>query len=103
MRYWSVMMKRSYNFQRLQQLATHVKNLTKAKVLQFFDKYVAASAPSRRKLCVQVFAKQHAEKMNDPVADNVVLVKDPKSFKRTMVLYPLPKEVELAVVELGDQ
>ena len=103
MRYWGVMMRKSYHFQRLQELAAHVKTLTKEKVLQFFDKYVAASAPHRRKLCVQVFAKQHAEKMSDPVASDVVLVKDPNSFKRAMALYPLPMEVEIAVVELRDK
>lgn len=93
-------MNQSYQFQRLQRLAEHVKILSKEKVLQFFDKYVAASAPNRRKLCVQVFAKQHAEKMEDAVADNIVLVKDPALFKRSMSLYPLPKEVEISVVDL---
>ncbi len=93
-------MNQSYQFQRLQVLADHVKTLTKEKILQFFDKYVAASAPNRRKLCVQVFAKQHVEKMGDEVADNVLLVTDPAAFKRSMSLYPLPKEVDISVIDL---
>lgn len=100
MRYWRVMTRRNYDFLRLQKLADETKTLSKQKVLQFFDKYVAASAPNRRKLCVQVFAKQHAEKMEDPVANDVVVVKDPSAFKRSTALFGLPNEVELAVVEL---
>jgi len=99
-RYWHVMMNQSYQFQRLQKLAEHVKLLTKDRVLQFFDKYIAASAPNRRKLCVQVFAKQHAEKMGDAVPESVVLVRDPALFKRSMSLYPLPPEVEISIAEL---
>ena len=95
-------MNQSYQFQRLQNIAEHVKTITKDKVLRFYDKYVSVSAPCRRKLCVQVFAKQHAAKLNDPVPPGVVLVKEPASFKRSMVLYPLPKEVEISVTDLPD-
>lgn len=38
-----------------------MKKQTKAQVLRFYDKYVAANAPCRRKLCVHVVANQHAE------------------------------------------
>jgi len=100
-RYWHVMMNQSYSFKRLQLIAEHVKQITKFRVLQFFDKYVAASAPCRRKFCVQVFAKQHAEKIKEPTAENVVLVHDPVSFKRSMPLYPLPREVDINVVDIA--
>ena len=74
--------------------------MTKNRVLQFFDKYVAKSAPCRKKLCVQVFAKQHLERMNDPVDDdNTLLIEDPAAFKRAMPLYPLPEKVPIQVVE----
>jgi secreted Zn-dependent insulinase-like peptidase len=96
------MMNQSYQFQRLQKIAEHVKTITKDKVLQFFDKYVAASAPYRRKLCVQVFAKQHVEKLSDPVPADVVLVENPATFKRSMMLYPLPTEVEISVADLPE-
>lgn len=99
-RYWHVMMNQSYQFQRLQNIAEYVKTITKDKVLQFYDKHVAASAPYRRKLSVQVFAKQHAGKLEDAVSDDVIMVEDPTLFKRSMVLYPLPKDVEISVAEL---
>lgn len=93
-------MNQSYQFQRLQNIAEYVKTITKDKVLQFYDKHVAASAPYRRKLSVQVFAKQHAGKLEDAVSDDVIMVEDPTLFKRSMVLYPLPKDVEISVAEL---
>lgn len=71
--------------------------MTKDRVLVFFDEYVAASAPSRRKLSIQVFAKQHEEHINDKVGDDVILIKNPEEFKRTMPLFPLPKKVEIEV------
>ena len=89
----------SYSFRRLQEIAEHVKTMTKERVLVFFDKYVAASAPCRRKLCVQVFATPHHEKMVEPVEEGVIRINDPTSFKQSMSLYPLPKKVDLEVVD----
>lgn len=65
----------------------------------FFDKYVAALAPCRRKLCVQVFAKQHQEQMNAEFSDDIILIENPEDFRREMPLYPLPKKVEVKVHE----
>jgi secreted Zn-dependent insulinase-like peptidase len=97
------MMNESYHFTRLQELAEHVKQLDKETVLEFFDTFVAPSAPQRRKLCVQVFANQHAEKMTDPVSEKgVVVILDPAVFKRSMPLYPLPKHVEIKVSDLPE-
>jgi hypothetical protein len=58
-RYWHVIQNRTYQFKRLQIIADHVKNLKKDNALRFYDKYIAMNAPHRRKLCVQVVAKQH--------------------------------------------
>jgi insulysin len=99
-RYWHVMMNQSYHFTRLQELAEHVKQLNKDAVLAFFDRFIAASASQRRKLCVQVFAKQHSERMEDPVGEGVVVIKDPTLFRRSMALYPLPNHVEISVSNL---
>jgi len=99
------MMNQSYHFSRLQELADHVKGLDKDTVLAFFDNYVAPMATKRRKLCVQVFAKQHVDKMveeNPPIDEGeniVVMIQDPAVFRRSMPLYPLPKVVELEVVK----
>jgi secreted Zn-dependent insulinase-like peptidase len=91
----------TYNFRRLQQIAEHVKVMTKERILRFFDKFVAASAPCRRKLCVQVFAKQHEEKMTTvPVEDGIVVIENPAEFRRTMALYPLPPKADVTVVEI---
>jgi hypothetical protein len=92
-RYWHAILNQTYHFTRLEDVAEHVKTMTKDRVLMFFDKYVAAKAPCRRKLCVQVFSKQHEERMNDEVDDDIKLIKDPEEFKRDMGLYPLPKKV----------
>ena len=96
------MMNQSYHFTRLQELADYVNQLNKESVLDFFDTFIAPSAPKRRKLCVHVFAKQHVGKMSDPVGDGVVLIKDPALFKRSMPLYPLPKHVEIEVCDLPE-
>jgi hypothetical protein len=77
--------------------------MTKDRVLIFFDKYVAEKAPYRRKLCVQVFSKQHEERMNDEVGDDIKLIKDPVEFKRDMGLYPLPKKVVVEVHKNGSK
>jgi hypothetical protein len=69
----------------------------------FFDRYVAEKAPYRRKLCVQVFSKQHEERMNDEVGDGIKLIKDPEEFKRDMGLYPLPKKVSVEVHQNGSK
>ena len=94
------MMNQSYHFTRLQELADYVKQLNKDSVLDFFDTFIAPSAPKRRKLCVHVFAKQHVGKMSDPEGEGVILIKDPAVFKRSMPLYPLPKHVEIEVHNL---
>jgi len=102
-RYWHVILNKTYNFRRLQQIAEHVKEISKRRVLRFFDKYVAASAPHRRKLCVQVFAKQHEELMKEEVDSDTIVIEDPSSFKSSMPLYPLPKRVKIEVVDIKDQ
>jgi insulysin len=99
-RYWHVILNQTYQFTRLQQIAEHVKKITKDKVLRFYDKYVAASAPCRRKLCIQVFAKQHEDRMGAEVEKGVVLIENPTEFKRSMPLYPLAKKADFQVVEI---
>jgi secreted Zn-dependent insulinase-like peptidase len=91
---------RTYQFNRLQKIAEHVKLISKGQVLRFFDKYIAPSAPCRRKLCVQVFAKQHENLMDQAVDDEkTVVIKDLVEFKRNMPLFQLDKQVEVSVVE----
>jgi secreted Zn-dependent insulinase-like peptidase len=90
---------RTYQFTRLQEIAEHVKRISKGQVLRFFDKYIAPSAPCRRKLCVQVFAKQHEALMDQAVDEETVVIKDLVEFKRSMPLFQLEKQVEVSAVE----
>merc|ERR1712238_213541 len=64
-RYWHVILNKTYDFSRYQTLAEHVKKLKKVDILRFYDKYVAANAPLRQKLCVHVVAKQHDAEEDD--------------------------------------
>jgi len=63
-RYWHVILNKTYDFSRYQKLADHVKKLKKVDILRFYDKYVAANAPLRQKLCVHVVAKHHDDDNN---------------------------------------
>ena len=99
-RYWQVICNRTYLFQRYQKLAAETEKLTLARIVRFFDKYVAKEGISRRKLSVQVFGCNHIESLdkgnecNEPSIykniDNVV------SFKRCSALYPLPKSQDVS-------
>lgn len=67
-----MILNKTYDFSRYQTLAEHVKKLKKVDILRFYDKYVAANAPLRQKLCVHVVAKQHDndEDKNTKKGDN---------------------------------
>mmetsp|Transcript_41918 Transcript_41918/g.100697 ORF Transcript_41918/g.100697 Transcript_41918/m.100697 type:complete len:1075 (+) Transcript_41918:137-3361(+) len=127
-RYWHVILNKTYQFQRLKIIASHVKELSKERVIRFFDRYIAPGAPHRQKLCVTVVAKQHEEALGlgDAAATNdgtsktkneateeeqeeqadpspVILISDPNEFKRSMTLFPMPPKVDIDVVDLGIQ
>lgn len=91
----------SFHFTRLQDIAEHVKTMSKERVLVFFDKYVAVNAPLRRKLSVQVYAKQHQDVMQKGADDEgTIEIGSPTEFKWEMSLYPLPKKVSVKVVNV---
>jgi insulysin len=106
-RYWHVILNETYQFRRMQMIADHVKELSKLQVLQFFDKYVAANGPCRRKLCIQVVSKQHEEvvaKMHEEKEDSnveIIHIDDLAVFKRSMPLFAMPRKVETQVVDLS--
>eukprot|EP00535_Pseudo-nitzschia_heimii_P007247 CAMPEP_0197175956 /NCGR_PEP_ID=MMETSP1423-20130617/2022_1 /TAXON_ID=476441 /ORGANISM="Pseudo-nitzschia heimii, Strain UNC1101" /LENGTH=1096 /DNA_ID=CAMNT_0042625227 /DNA_START=65 /DNA_END=3355 /DNA_ORIENTATION=+ len=128
-RYWHVILNKTFDFSRYQKIADHVKKHTKLQVLRFYDKYIAANAPCRHKLCVHVVAKQHEEEpkstsagapsdQNDdgksaeeqePEDANgstnkeplSIRIEDPVEFRRTMPLFALPKKTMVDVVDLG--
>lgn len=101
---------KSYQFKRLQTIAEHVKELTKERMLRFYDKYIAANAPCRRKLSVQVVAKQHEEaialkeeKNGDSPCASRTVINDIEEFKRCMPLFAMPATVEINVVDFDIQ
>lgn len=103
-RYWHVITNQTYQFRRLQMLADLAKTLKKEGIVQFFDKYVAANGPCRRKLCVHVVAKQHSDEASSKAGkEGVVMIEDPADFKRSMPLLPMPSAGAKTVVDLGIQ
>ncbi|CAJ1955203.1 unnamed protein product [Cylindrotheca closterium] len=102
-RYWNVIQNETFHFTRLQDIAEHVKTMTKQRILMFFDKYVASNAPHRRKLCVQVYAKQHQESLKKSEDANIIEIESPSDFKREMGLYPLPNKVSVDIVDVDAQ
>jgi len=60
-RYWHVILNQTYDFSRVSKTGCeHVKKLKKVDILRFYDKYVAANAPLRQKLCVHVVTGETA-------------------------------------------
>jgi hypothetical protein len=111
-RYWHVIQNKTYQFRRLQTIAEFVKEVTKDRMLRFYDRYIAASAPCRRKLCVQVVAKQHEEAIvleeeksgeNGRTGNSRISIKDASEFKRTMPLFALPETVDIEVAPFDIQ
>lgn len=92
-KYWNVINNNTYMFKRLNLIADEVEKVQREQLLDFFDKYLGV-AESRKKMSVQVFAKQHMEKYEEPT-DSIV-VKDVSHFKRSAVLYGLPEAVDLS-------
>merc|ERR1712039_20994 len=54
MRHWAEIQSRTYKFDRLPKHVAALEALVKGDVLRFFDEYLAADAPHRRKLSVRV-------------------------------------------------
>lgn len=81
-------------------IGAHVGELSKEKLLRFFDRYVARAASHRQKLAVQVFSKNHSGHMADAAPDEVVLISDPVEFKRRMPLFPLSETVDVDGMKL---
>ncbi len=101
-KYWNAICNKHYLFKRPCLIAENLETATKGEVLRFFDKYVAKESPHRRKLSVQVFANQHMEHYENPVASEVSLIFPEKveGFRQSMPLFPLPDEVDVELLKL---
>lgn len=92
-----------------------MKKNTKLQVLRFYDKYIAANAPCRHKLCVHVVAKQHEENPEEGAstpeevqkekskagAEKTVRIDDPVEFRQSMPQFAMPAKTVVKVVDLG--
>ena len=87
-KHWHAITNQHYNFRRLEQIANEVQQLQKTDVLSILDKFMLTGSPYRRKLSVQVFGKNHLEKMEQPVSEECQLVLDPREFNKSMSLFP---------------
>lgn len=96
-KYWSAICNQHYLFKRLNIIASKLKTATKTEVLQFYDKYIAKCSPQRRKLSIQVFAKQHMENYHNEVENGVSLIfpENVDEFKNGSSLFPLTNVVDL--------
>jgi insulysin len=98
--YWNVLTNNTYMFKRLHLIADEVEKIEKEEVLDFYDEFVKKGASSRRKVGVQVFAKQHMEKFAEEVAEGEILIDSASEFKRTTPLFGLPPAVDLECFKL---
>jgi len=101
-KYWGVISNQTYRFRRLEEIAEEAEKLTKLDVIRFFDRYLHAKSPYRRKLSIQVFGKNHADildKQNDSGSSPLV-IDDPKAFCQSQPLYPVPPTVSIDEMKL---
>ena len=101
-KYWNAICNNHYLFKRIQLIATHLKSISKIQVLRFFDRYFVKDAPNRRKLSMQVFAKQHLERYQVAVAEGVTLIfpEDIDEFQQSRTLFPLAPKVDFEPFKL---
>lgn len=87
-------------FKRLKLIANEVEKITKDEVLEFHDQFLKKEGPFRKKLSVQIFAKQHMENFKDPVPEDSIQIDDPAEFKRVSSLFGLPLAVDVEEYKL---
>ena len=59
MKHWNVIQNRTYYFQRINDIVNAIRTLNKIDIIRFFDHYVLATSPHRRKLSIQLFGTAH--------------------------------------------
>jgi insulysin len=96
-KHWSVISNQTYRFQRLQEIAAEARDLSLDDVLRFFDRYLLAQSPFRKKLSVQVFGKNHQDSLDADAgpANGVAVIREPHEFRNTQALYPLSQTVSI--------
>ena len=59
MKHWNVIQNRTYYFRRIHDIVQVIRTLQKVDVIRFFDHYILATSPFRRKLSIQLFGTAH--------------------------------------------
>ena len=99
-KYWQVVADHSYQFKKLQEIASCVMKIKKKEVVQFYDKFIAQYAPCLRKLCILVFAQKHMEAFKSSIIDDditTIYESEMDDFRRSMSLFRVPDKVALTV------
>ncbi|EFO20407.1 insulin-degrading enzyme [Loa loa] len=98
-RYWAEVDSRFYLFERDDIEVPILRKLTKANVIEYFDKHFAVNSLERRKLCAVVYANSETEdtvakREHDASGDAAQLaerINNISIFKSRLSLYPLPQ------------
>jgi len=99
-KYWQALTTSSYIFQKHLLVAEEVEKITKSEALEFYDRYIAQSGTSRRKLSVRVYGKNHVASMNSTLS-NVTLIESPREFKRNADFYPMQEQFDFDSMEMS--
>lgn len=94
-KHWTAINNRSYRFHRLVEVADKVATVTQADVLRFYDRYILATSPYRRKLSVQVFGSNHVDKLKEAPRPGCTMIDDPKAFVESHFLFPTRGSVDI--------
>lgn len=100
-KYWNVLQNKTYMFKRLKLVANEVEKITKQQVLEFHDEFFKKEGSlSRKKLSVQVFAKQHMETFDNPIPEEAIRIDNATEFKKVAPFFELPPAVDLESYKL---
>jgi len=105
-RIWQEVQSGRYEFQHAKKQADAVRALVKADVIAFFDRFIAADAPLRRKFSAQTYGSpfpipEGGSDGADGATGKPLLVEDAAVFKSSRPLMPNRPSPGLGVVELG--
>ncbi|VBB33449.1 unnamed protein product, partial [Acanthocheilonema viteae] len=98
-RYWAEVDNGFYLFERNDIEVPILRKLTKADVIEYFDKHFAVNSSERRKLCTMVYAntetdetvsKRECDAFGDAI-QSPERINDIRLFKSRLSLYPLPQ------------
>ena len=95
--HWSEINSGRFDFRRSEREAAALQSITLQDILAFYDRYLLAQSPVRRKLTVRVYPNaldnSNATELRITDAESVLIGDDVVRFKQTMELYPTQQPV----------